>query len=104
VITRNRNLFIEGAIVLGSLREALDLGHAQQQELVFILGGGEIYKQSMDLADVMFITEVHSEFKGDTYFPEISRDIWEETERADFPVDEENIYPYSFVKYTRRSR
>jgi dihydrofolate reductase len=102
IITRNRDLFIEGAIVLANMQEALDLAESQHQQLVFILGGGEIYRQTMDQADVMFITEIHHEFEGDTHFPDISDRIWDEAERFDFPADDENPYPYSFVKYIRR--
>ena len=102
IITRNRDLFIEGAIVVANMQEALDLAESQHQQLVFILGGGEIYRQSIERADVMFITEIHHEFEGDTHFPEFSDRIWEEAERADFPADDENPYPYSFVKYIRR--
>jgi dihydrofolate reductase len=51
---------------------------------------------------VIYATEVHGEFQGDTYFPEISSGKWQETERQDFPADDRNAFSYSFIKYERR--
>jgi dihydrofolate reductase len=63
-----------------------------------------VYAQALEqnLADVIYATEIHGEFSGDAFFPVIDLDKWRETERRDFPADEKNISPYSFVKYERR--
>ncbi|MCL2174169.1 dihydrofolate reductase [Candidatus Saccharibacteria bacterium] len=70
----------------------------------FIFGGASVYAQALeqDLADVIYATEIHGEFSGDVFFPEVPNDRWQEAERQDFPADEQNAYPYSFVKYERR--
>ena len=102
VVTRNQDFYLEGAIVVTGLQEALEFAKEQRQKLVFILGGGEIYRQSMEVADVLFITEIHQAFDGDTTFPDISDNLWKEAERDDYPSDEENDYAYSFVKYIRK--
>ena len=101
VITRNRNFFLEGAVVVGSLQEALDFASGQSQELVFILGGGEIYEQSMTLADILYITEVHHDFEGDTYFPEIDPDTWELIDKVD--NKHEQYGHYSFMTFRRKA-
>jgi dihydrofolate reductase len=57
----------------------------------------------MNIADSMIITEVHHEFDGDTYFPEIDLKDWKEVSREEHQADEKNKYDYAFVKYERKS-
>jgi dihydrofolate reductase len=103
VITRNKEYQKEGITVFHSLESALQAGEKQGLETIFILGGGEIYKQSMGLADKMIITEVHHEFEGDTYFPEIDPKVWREVAREEHESDEKNKYNFAFVEYERKS-
>lgn len=102
IITRNPDYLQRGAFVVHSLEKALRLVEKDGQEKAFILGGGEIYRQAMALADHMYITEVHGTFEGDTFFPEIHPEVWKEVHRKDYPADEKNKYAYSFVEYDRR--
>ena len=80
------------------------LAEEHRQEEVFILGGGEIYRQALDkdLVDKMIITEVHGEFEGDTTFPEVDKSRFVETQRVDHPADEQHSHAYSFVWYQRK--
>ena len=96
IITRDENLQIKDCEVVNSLEEALLLCNND----CFIIGGGEIYKQSLSIADELYLTLVDEEFEGDTYFPEIGED-WFESERQDFEPDDKNKYKYSFIKYER---
>jgi dihydrofolate reductase len=102
IVTRNKNYQCEGATVFHSLTNAIEAGEKKGLETVFLLGGGEIYRQSMDIADKMIITEVHHEFEGDTYFPEIDLKIWQEVSREEHKADEKNKYDYAFVHYERK--
>ncbi|MDZ7606128.1 MAG: dihydrofolate reductase [Cyclobacteriaceae bacterium] len=102
VVTRNKNYSCEGATVFHSLESAISAGEHKALESVFILGGGDIYRQAIGLADKLIITEVHAEFEGDTRFPEINPDIWKEVKREDHKADEKNFCDYSFVEYERR--
>lgn len=87
-------------LVCGSLDEALVKLHAENE--VFIIGGGEIYKQSMDLVDNIYLTLVKIHLDGDVYFPEINMHdfhlVWEEEHDA----DEKNELDYTFQKYERK--
>jgi dihydrofolate reductase len=103
VITRNKDYQREGITVFNSLRSAIEAGEQKGLESIFILGGGEIYRQSMDLADKMIITEVHHEFEGDTYFPDIDAETWKEVSREEHEADEKNKYDFAFVQYERKS-
>jgi len=102
VVTRNKDYSQEGITVFHSLDEAITAGEKKGLDSVFILGGGEIYKQSMDVVDKMIITEVHHEFDGDTYFPEINADLWQEVSREEHKADDKNNYDYAFVVYERK--
>lgn len=84
-----------------SMGTALDL--CEKEDEIFILGGALVYRQALRIADRMLITRIHHEFKdADAFFPVVNWDLWEETEREDFPADDKNPYPYSFVTYMRK--
>ncbi len=81
-----------------SVEDALDF--LSDEEKIFVIGGGEIYSQMIDMADQLIITEIHQEYPGDTFFPDYREEIgtkWEEISRED---GEE----LSFVKYNRKNR
>lgn len=102
VITRNESYSAQGITVFHSLESAIVEGENKGLETVFILGGGEIYRQSMSLADKLIITEVHEDFEGDTIFPEIDEKTWKEVSREEHKADERNKHDYAFVEYLRR--
>ena len=102
VITRNKNYYAEGITVFPSIEAAIKAGDQKGLETIFILGGGEIYRQSMTIADKLIITEVDEEFEGDTVFPKIDPDVWEEASREEHTADEKNKYGYAFVEYLRK--
>ena len=104
IVTRNKTYAAEGCLVFHCIEDALALAEQHRQEEVFILGGGEIYRQALekDLVDKVVYTEVHGEFEGDTTFPNIDADQFEEVKREDHPADENHAVPYSFVWYHRK--
>jgi dihydrofolate reductase len=99
IITR-KNITIEGCEVVKSIEDALALSGGEEE--VFIVGGAEIYKQSIHLTDRIYLTIVHQKFDADSFFPEINYDEWQETEREDHQPDEKNKLPYSFITLDRR--
>ena len=100
VITHESNYQAQGCIVVHSLKEALEA--AQGSEEVMVIGGESVYKEFLPMADKMYLTLIHADFEGDTYFPEYNQAEWNEKERQDFKPDKENPYPYSFVVLERR--
>ncbi|MEG0187547.1 dihydrofolate reductase [Algoriella sp.] len=100
VITRDKNWQAENVEKEFSLEKAIESAKKINED-IYIIGGGNIYKQAMEFADVLYITEVHHEFEGDTYFPEIDEEIWEEVDRENFMKDEKHTYAYSYVTYKR---
>ena len=81
VVTRDKNFFVPGVLSANSLDSALLKAGGNKD--IFIIGGGEIYKQSMGFADKLYITEVDMEVEGDTTFPTIS-DQWNVIEENEF--------------------
>jgi dihydrofolate reductase len=102
VISRNPDLQIEGVICTRSMEEAILKAKSLSREEIFIVGGAEIYKLSLAVADQILVTQLHDIFEGDTFFPEIVADQWEVTERERGVTDEKNPYQYSFLTYSRK--
>jgi dihydrofolate reductase len=102
VITRQTDYAPEGVTVVHSLEEAVRVAARAGESEAFILGGAEIYAQAMHRADRMYLTRVHAEVEGDTWFPDFD-DVseWHLTDAEHFDADEKNEYPFSFLTYER---
>lgn len=98
IITKNPEFQIEGCITVHSLEEAIEAANEIEENEAFIIGGAEIYRLALPFADTIYLTEVHHAFEGDTFFPAIDKDIWEEVNRIDHDTDEKHLYKYSFVE------
>ena len=103
IITRNEDWKVEDAIVVTDLRAAIKEAEATNCKEIFVIGGGEIYKQSIGKADKIYITRVHAVFEdADTFFPEIDEKKWKLISNQDFFVDEKHAYDYSFQLWERK--
>lgn len=99
VVTRARDYRAPGCVVVHSLDEAFSA--AGQSGEVMVIGGAEFYRQVLPRADCIYLTLVHGEFEGDTFFPELDDAHWQEVERTDCEADEKNPWPYSFIRLAR---
>jgi len=95
IVTRDSDYLASDCTVLNSL----ECVYAKYNHLdeIMIMGGADLYQQTLDRAERIYLTEVHADCEGDTYFPEFDRGLWKEVERQDFRADEKNEYDYSFV-------
>jgi len=102
VIVTRTDAPIEGVQIARSIDEALHIAQAAGDPEPFICGGADIYRQSLHRANRMYITQIHADVEGDTYFPEFD-DVneWKLVDREDFEADEKNDYPFSFLTYER---
>lgn len=96
VVTRNPFFKADGVIVAHSVEEALGVAFDGGETEVFILGGGHIYRESMELWDKLYLTEVDLEPEGDVFFPEIDASEWTETWREAHDADAKNEHAYVF--------
>ena len=103
VVTRSRRFFPEGVFVVRSVEQALEL--AAEDVEPFIGGGSQIYRIALarDLVDRIYLTRIHAEVEGNTFFPDFDLDEWELISEEHFDADEKNEYPYSFLVYERKS-
>ena len=100
VVTRQNSYVAEGADLFNSLQASIDFAHNQKEEEVFIIGGGEIYREGLHLAEKIYLTEINGEFDGQTTFPILGNE-WKEVDREHHPVDERHKYSFDFVTYKK---
>lgn len=102
VISRKSDYQAEGCVVVKSLEDALKVAKQNDDPKPFIIGGGQIYKLALErnLVDKVYLTKVHQEFEGDTFFNQLSSE-WKEIARVYHQSDEKNAYNFSFITYEK---
>ena len=100
IITRQKNYTSENCIVVDSLQKAISV--CPKDEEIFVIGGGEIYTQSIEMADKLDITRVHHTFDADTFFPKIDLNKWKLTSEEFHPKDEKHHFDFTFQTYLRK--
>lgn len=100
VISRRRDWFEEGILIVGSVKEALKFAK-KIDEQIFIIGGGNIYEQTLEVTDRLEVTLVETTRPADVYFPKIDPKIWKKTEESCHEADEKHAYGYCFQTYER---
>ncbi len=99
VVTRQKDYRADGCIVVSSLSEALQKAEGDMQP--YIIGGANIYKQSLDIAQTIELTLVHGEFEGDTFFPDIDESQWKLVKKEHHPKDDRHQYSFDFLTYEK---
>lgn len=100
VVSRKNDWFEEGILIVGSIKEAIKFAKKIDEE-IFIIGGGKIYEQTMDLVDKLEITLVKADLEADTFFPKIDSKIWKKTDEICHEKDEKNQYDFCFQTYEK---
>lgn len=102
VITRDPGYKPEGVQVVHTLEDAIRMAQDAGDAEPFIAGGAQIFEHAIHRADRMYLTRIHAEVEGDTFFPEFD-DVseWQLTDAEHFDADEKNDYPFSFLTYDR---
>ena len=100
VVTRNKDYSPEGIEVFSSIEDALDVCREDLQP--FIIGGGEIYSQTINLVDKIELTRVYKDYQGDAFFPDIPLDKFELTNESVNYLDDDSSTKYSFLTYIRK--
>lgn len=102
VVTRDPFFTAEGVLVAHSLEEALGMALDGDESEVFVIGGGEIYRETADLWDRIYLTEVDVEMEGEVFFPETDPAEWNEIWRESHLPDEKNEWAYVFRVLERK--
>lgn len=100
VITDIAEEQIDNCLMAYSINDSIEKMDAEKEN--YIIGGGSIYEQFMPIANKLYITRVHQDFEGDTFFPEISLKEWKLAEKIDINDDNQNNFTYTFETYVRK--
>ena len=100
VISRKKDWFEEGILIVGSIKEAIKFGQKIDED-IFIIGGGNIFEQTMDIADKLEVTEIKTNIEADTFFPKIDPKIWTKTDEVCHEKDEKNNFDFCFQTFQR---
>ncbi len=103
VITRKAEWQAEGVLVVNNIEDAIEKAKESDTKEIFIIGGGEIFKQTMDKISRIYITRVHTNVEGDTFYPQINSLEWHIVDSQPFPADEKHIYAYTFEVWEKNS-
>ena len=87
-----------------SIEDALKIARNAGDDQAFIIGGGQIFKQALPLADRLYLTRVHATPDGDTFFPQINPKIWLMTRKASYPASERDEFSYTFIDYRKQPK
>lgn len=101
VVSRKKDWFEEGVLIVGSIKEALKFAK-KIDENIFVIGGGDIYKQTIDLADKLEVTQVNAKLKADIFFPKIDSKVWHKSEETCVKKDDKHDYDFCFQTFTKK--
>lgn len=102
VVTKQAGFNAEGVTVATGIPAAIEAASVMKTREIFIIGGGEIYREAMPFAGRIYITRVHAVLEGDAFFPAIDAAEWQLTSKHDFYKDEKHAYDYSFETWERK--
>ncbi len=101
IVTRQKNFVAPGCIVVSSIEDAIRKAKEENDTEIFIIGGAQIYAQSLQLADRIYLTRVHESFKGDAFFPELNLAHYELLSERFKAADEKNNYNLTYFVYEK---
>ncbi len=101
VISRKKDWFQEGILIVGSIKEAVKFAKKIDEE-IFIIGGGNIYEQTMDITDKLEVTLVKAELEADVFFPKINEKIWQKTNEICHEKNDKNNRDFCFQTWERK--
>ncbi|HYG17410.1 MAG TPA: dihydrofolate reductase [Ohtaekwangia sp.] len=101
VVTHQHDYKAPGCLIVHDIAEGLAIGNNNNEPEMFIIGGAQIFEQSLRQADRLYLTEIRALIEGDTFFPEFDKLTWKEVSRQPHPADERHAYPFDFVVYEK---
>lgn len=102
VITRDLTWKSEGIIAVQNFEEAVKIANTNNEQELFVIGGGQIYHQYFEKFNKLYVTKIHQTFEGDTFFPNIDIDKWEIKEITEGILDDKNLLKHTFINYSRK--
>ena len=104
VLTKKKDWKADNVVVAHTIDEAIDKAKDSGSKEIFIIGGGEIFRETLHMVDRIYLTRVHTIVEGDTTYPELDPAEWRQIKAETFPADERNNYSYTFEMWERKPR
>jgi dihydrofolate reductase len=101
IVTHNKKYYSEGCIIVHSIEEAINIAKKNNETEVFIIGGGDVYKQSIHFTNKIYLTNVHADVDADVFFPKINEPEWKIIWREESPKSEKDEYASDFMILVR---
>lgn len=102
IVTRNTQFEAPGCIVCTSIQDALEKAQELTDSEIFIIGGAQIYAQTIGIVDKIYLTRVHASFEGDAFFPDFDTSEFDLKSSLSVPADEKNQYSFTIQTYQRK--
>lgn len=102
IVTRDPAYHVAGCATAHSVADAIELARAEGETELFVCGGAEIYAQTIDAAERIYLTSVAADCDADTFFPEFDRGEWVEAGSEPHTADEKNEHPFTFSLLVRK--
>lgn len=96
VITTKKDYQFEDAVIKHSIEEGIEYARTKGEKELMIIGGGDIYRQTLPIADRIYLTRIHTTLEGDTFFPELNAEEWKEVSSEYHPKDERHPFDFTF--------
>ena len=102
IVTRQKNFNAPGCTIVNSLEAGVQIAKEANEKELFIIGGAEIFKLAIPIADRLYLTEIKTNIEGDTFFPKFDKTNWIESSRKPHSKDERHLFDFDFVVYDKK--
>ena len=102
VLTSKKDWSAPNVTVVSEVGDAITKAKESDAKEIFIIGGGQVFKQTMDIVNRIYLTRVHTVVEGDTYYPEINERDWKLMSSIDHPADDKNNFPFTFEVWEKK--
>ena len=102
IVTRNEDYKVEGCHTVFSIQEGIVLAKSLNETELMIIGGGQIYEQSLEMTSKIYFTAVHETFEGDTFYPDLETSQWQLISENNHLTDDKNKHAYTFREYIKK--
>ncbi len=102
IITRQKNYKVKDGFVFSTIREGIDFAKRRDENELFIVGGGLIYRETLLQTDKIYLTIIHQVFNGDTFFPEFNKNEWQTCSKRKYLSDKNNPYDHTYYIFQKR--
>ena len=102
IITRQQTYTVKNAFVFSTIREGIKFAENRGESELFIIGGSQIYYETLPQANKIYLTIIHREFEGDTFFPKLDKEEWEMKSKREYLCDQDNPCDHTYYVFQKK--